>query len=163
MNLTIFDDSCPHIQQKVEVWMCWWTGREVVVAYFIVQILCNPKRDTKTILIDEDIDNVGVFGIYFKLLSQNLPKWNSPPSFIMAWFSAVIQIQYYQLPRQNIIKNNFCSTGGMQDYNYIFHGCMELTLEISCCKYPSAKELAKLWNDNRQVYMHLSSHHKFNK
>jgi len=64
--------------------------------------------------------------------------------------------------RQNIIKNNFCSTGGMQDYNYIFHGCMELTLEISCCKYPFAKELPKLWDDNREVYMHPSSHHKFN-
>jgi len=69
---------------------------------------------------------------------------------------------YHRPMRQNIMKNNFCSTGGMQDYNYIFHGCMELTLEISCCKYPFAKELPKMWNDNREVHKHLISHHKFN-
>uniref|UniRef100_A0A336KP86 CSON013749 protein n=1 Tax=Culicoides sonorensis TaxID=179676 RepID=A0A336KP86_CULSO len=39
-------------------------------------------------------------------------------------------------------------TGGMQDYNYIWFGCMEVTLEISCCKYPPAHELAKYWEDN---------------
>jgi len=36
LNLTIFDDSCPHTQHKVEVWMCWWTGKEAAVAYFMV-------------------------------------------------------------------------------------------------------------------------------
>ncbi|KAJ0176567.1 hypothetical protein K1T71_007746 [Dendrolimus kikuchii] len=41
-------------------------------------------------------------------------------------------------------------TGGMQDYNYLWHGCMEVTLEISCCKYPPAHELPKYWQDNRQ-------------
>jgi carboxypeptidase M len=40
-------------------------------------------------------------------------------------------------------------TGGMQDYNYIWHGCMEITLELSCCKYPPASELPKFWEDNR--------------
>lgn len=39
-------------------------------------------------------------------------------------------------------------TGGMQDYNYIWHGCMEVTLELSCCKYPPAKELQNFWTDN---------------
>jgi len=47
---------------------------EVVATYFTVQTLCNPKTDTKTILTDEDRDTVGVFGIYFKLLSQNFLK-----------------------------------------------------------------------------------------
>ncbi|XP_069669162.1 carboxypeptidase D-like isoform X4 [Periplaneta americana] len=42
-------------------------------------------------------------------------------------------------------------TGGMQDYNYIYHGCMEITLEISCCKYPFAQELPKLWEENKEV------------
>lgn len=41
--------------------------------------------------------------------------------------------------------------GGMQDYNYLWHGCMEITLEVSCCKYPPAHELPKYWQDNKQV------------
>jgi hypothetical protein len=40
-------------------------------------------------------------------------------------------------------------TGGMQDYNYVFGDCMEITLELSCCKYPLKKELPNLWKANR--------------
>ena len=41
--------------------------------------------------------------------------------------------------------------GGMQDFNYVWNGCMELTLEISCCKYPPAHQLPEFWLDNREV------------
>lgn len=47
----------------------------------------------------------------------------------------------------------------MQDYNYLWHGCMEITLEISCCKYPPAHELPKYWQDNKQVGNLLLSLH----
>ncbi|XP_077291470.1 carboxypeptidase D isoform X2 [Arctopsyche grandis] len=40
-------------------------------------------------------------------------------------------------------------TGGMQDYNYVWYGCMEVTLELSCCKFPPAHELPKYWQDNK--------------
>ncbi|XP_071792187.1 carboxypeptidase M-like [Asterias amurensis] len=39
--------------------------------------------------------------------------------------------------------------GGMQDYNYVYGGCLEITLEVSCCKYPTASKLLKFWNENR--------------
>lgn len=39
----------------------------------------------------------------------------------------------------------------MQDYNYIFRGAMELTLEVSCCKYPVASALERHWLDNERV------------
>lgn len=42
-------------------------------------------------------------------------------------------------------------TGGMQDYNYVWYGCMEVTLELSCCKYPPNQELPKYWEDNKVV------------
>lgn len=43
--------------------------------------------------------------------------------------------------------------GGMQDYNYYWTGCMELTLELSCCKYPSHDQLAQFWADNKQALL----------
>ncbi|XP_061839543.1 carboxypeptidase M [Nerophis lumbriciformis] len=41
-------------------------------------------------------------------------------------------------------------SGGMQDYNYVWAQCLELTLEVSCCKFPPAKQLPALWSDNRK-------------
>ncbi|XP_063364357.1 carboxypeptidase M isoform X1 [Cydia amplana] len=52
-------------------------------------------------------------------------------------------------------------TGGMQDYNYLWHGCMEVTLEISCCKYPPAHELPKYWQDNKEsMIKYLAEAHR---
>jgi len=39
----------------------------------------------------------------------------------------------------------------MQDYNYAFAGCMELTLELTCCKYPHPDTLEEHWLDNKQA------------
>ena len=43
----------------------------------------------------------------------------------------------------------------MQDYNYIVHGCFEITLEISCCKFAAATELHEYWQDNRDSLLSL--------
>ncbi|XP_074125785.1 carboxypeptidase M [Sminthopsis crassicaudata] len=39
--------------------------------------------------------------------------------------------------------------GGMQDYNYIWAQCFEITLEVSCCKYPPEETLADFWKSNQ--------------
>ncbi|XP_044305809.1 carboxypeptidase M [Varanus komodoensis] len=39
--------------------------------------------------------------------------------------------------------------GGMQDYNYIWGQCFEITLELSCCKYPPKDKLSSFWHDNK--------------
>lgn len=40
--------------------------------------------------------------------------------------------------------------GGMQDWNYIWRGCMEITLELSYRKWPPASDLDKHWNENKE-------------
>ncbi|KAL3992004.1 zinc finger protein [Sarotherodon galilaeus] len=40
--------------------------------------------------------------------------------------------------------------GGMQDYNYIHGNCLEITMELSCCKYPPASELQREWDLNKE-------------
>lgn len=38
----------------------------------------------------------------------------------------------------------------MQDFNYIFSNCFEITVELSCCKYPKSDSLQKQWLDNKK-------------
>lgn len=45
--------------------------------------------------------------------------------------------------------------GGMQDYGYLRHGTLEMTMEISCCKYPYANILANYWMYNRDAMIDL--------
>ncbi|KAL6213880.1 hypothetical protein ACLB2K_013319 [Fragaria x ananassa] len=45
--------------------------------------------------------------------------------------------------------------GGMQDWNYIYGGCLELTLEISDNKWPPANELLTLWEYNKKSMLDL--------
>lgn len=39
----------------------------------------------------------------------------------------------------------------MQDWNYVFGGVYEITLELSCTKYPKESDLPKYWDDNREA------------
>lgn len=41
-------------------------------------------------------------------------------------------------------------SGGMQDYNYLFADCFEVTIEMGCFKYPYAKKLPGYWMENRE-------------
>ena len=49
----------------------------------------------------------------------------------------------------------FSVAGTMSDFNYVFTNCFELTAELSCCKFPSAKQLPALWFQNRQPLVHF--------
>lgn len=40
--------------------------------------------------------------------------------------------------------------GGMQDFNYITTNCFDVTLELSCCKFPNASTLPAEWAKNKR-------------
>lgn len=41
----------------------------------------------------------------------------------------------------------------MQDYNYVYASCMEITLELSCCKFPPRGELPDFWQQNKPALL----------
>ena len=48
--------------------------------------------------------------------------------------------------------------GGMQDFNYVHSNDFEITVELTCCKYPTANKLISEWRNNKESllkYMEL--------
>jgi len=65
---------------------------------------------------------------------HNIPMWNSP---------------YFQ----DGITNGaawYSITGGMQDWNYRYASCNDVTIELSNNKKPSASQIPNFWNNNRE-------------
>jgi hypothetical protein len=45
--------------------------------------------------------------------------------------------------------------GGMQDFNYLATNCFEITLELSCQKFPDQSLLEEAWKDNKAALMNF--------
>ena len=49
----------------------------------------------------------------------------------------------------------YVAEGVMQDFNYHFSNCMEITLELNCCKHvwPTVRQLQQEWDNNEQALL----------
>uniref|UniRef100_A0A6P7F0D7 Carboxypeptidase D-like isoform X1 n=1 Tax=Diabrotica virgifera virgifera TaxID=50390 RepID=A0A6P7F0D7_DIAVI len=98
----------------------------------------NPEHYEREFVTPDD----DVFKFLAKTYSDNHPQMHKEVncSGVTAKFEhgIVNGAEWYQF------------VGGMGDYNYNYHGCMEVTLELSCCKYPPKENLPQLWDENRE-------------
>ena len=44
----------------------------------------------------------------------------------------------------------FPVSGGLQDYHYNYANCMEVTMELGCCKFPAERDLLSKFLENRE-------------
>ena len=68
---------------------------------------------------------------------------------VVAW--VLIRLEITQRSFSSLLMLHLPLAGGMQDYNYVRASCYELTLELSCCKYPSPAQLPAFWEANRDA------------
>uniref|UniRef100_A0A4W3KIL2 Carboxypeptidase M n=1 Tax=Callorhinchus milii TaxID=7868 RepID=A0A4W3KIL2_CALMI len=94
---------------------------------------------------------------------QKLPEYSKTPDddifiYLAKKYSYNHLIMYYgeicvnSLEFQDGITNGaqwYVLAGGMQDFNYVWGQCLELTLELSCCKNPPEHTLEEFWEENR--------------
>ncbi|XP_072908788.1 carboxypeptidase M-like [Hemitrygon akajei] len=84
----------------------------------------------------------------------------SPDDDVFKYLAKVYSFNHNMMYKGNLCKMKFMDgvingakwysiTGGMQDYNYVWGQCFEVTIEVSCCKYPPASQLPRFWEQNK--------------
>ena len=120
---------------EVQVIMNWITGHTPIQSANFhggALVVNYPWDHTYGLNPDNDV---------FIMISEaysihNSPMWNG------SWYHGITHGASWYLIH-----------GGMQDWNYVWHGCNEVTIEISNVKWPSASTLPGFWEDNREAML----------
>lgn len=140
----IFDGPPPGIsglQPEVEHVMNWSTAHSFVLSanFHGGALVANYPYDNDGL---GSVDSPSPDDLLFEFLARtytvhNLPMWHSPVF-------------------QDGISNGaewYSIDGGMQDWNYRYLSCNEITMEISNQKVPPQSQIPQFWNDNRDSMM----------
>ncbi|XP_055515979.1 carboxypeptidase M isoform X1 [Leucoraja erinacea] len=84
----------------------------------------------------------------------------SPDDDVFKYLAKTYSFNHKTMYKGNLCKMKFLDgvtngakwysiAGGMQDYNYVWGQCFEVTVELSCCKYPPAAQLPHFWDQNK--------------
>jgi hypothetical protein len=113
----------------------------------------NSKSNKKIIFLDvgkistSSDDDIYQLVAHAYILRTNQSTDNCAPNFLSTGY-VTRGADWYEV------------VGGMQDYGYWNYGTIELTMEISCCKYPGSNLLEGYWNYNRNAMIELLSQAK---
>ncbi|MGH0169180.1 UNVERIFIED_CONTAM: hypothetical protein FKN15_056392 [Acipenser sinensis] len=93
----------------------------------------------------------------------------SPDDDVFRYLASIYSINHRRMFKGNLCKMSFPGgvvngaswytlIGSLQDYGYIWTHCYELTIEVSCCKYPSAERLQFYWAENKKALIQFITH-----
>ena len=54
------------------------------------------------------------------------------------------------MPFYLLILNEAEVTGSLKDFSYLFSNNLDISLQLSCCKYPKSFFLVKEWENNKE-------------
>ncbi|XP_069136324.1 carboxypeptidase D-like [Argopecten irradians] len=142
-----YQNSQPHIQPETRVMMDWIRGNKFVLSANLHggSVVASYPYDDSVIHRESGYYSASPDDQIFKQVAKT-----------------------YASNHKTMHKGNLCSgdhfpdgitngaywydvPGGMQDYNYLYSNCFEITIELSCCKYPDQTELEKEWNNNKDA------------
>ncbi|XP_014662408.1 PREDICTED: carboxypeptidase D-like [Priapulus caudatus] len=149
------DNSYPPRQMETQAVMAWMQERQFVL---------SANFHGGALVANYPYDNLPR-GVKRKRLRTGASMYNtSPDDDVFRFLAMTYSYSHPTMHNSHKCDNSFTDfeygitngadwytvKGGMQDFNYIEASCMETTLEISCCKYPSERHLPDYWQANRR-------------